>query len=280
MIGYEADAGDILKYISSDAEKELIDPFFVEMVEKLGIRTAEMHLALSSIKSKADFKEEPFSLLYQKSLYQSFRTLIKRTVMQMKASRKKLDPEQQKSIDFIIKNEKLFLDTLKHTLEQQKIKTSKIRIHGDYHLGQVLFTGKDFIIIDFEGEPARSLTARSLKYSPFKDIAGMLRSFHYAIYMAYNEYQKRVPGSAEYLDHWLEPWYDKMKNIFLDAYFEKAGKASFIPDEKRQLEDLISVYTIEKAIYEADYELNNRPDWLHIPLNGLKKILNDLVKSI
>jgi maltose alpha-D-glucosyltransferase/alpha-amylase len=249
------------------------------MIERLGQRTAEMHLALSSITSQTDFIEEPFSLLYQKSLYQSFRTLVKRTVMQMKASRKKLDVGQQNSIDFIIKNENLFLETVKQTLEQTKIRTTKIRIHGDYHLGQVLFTGKDFIIIDFEGEPARSMTARSLKYSPFKDVAGMLRSFHYAIYMGYNEYLKRVPGSAEYLNPWLEPWYSKIRKTFLDTYFKTAGQASFIPDEKRHLEDLLSVYTIEKAIYEADYELNNRPDWLHIPLNGLKIILNDLVKA-
>lgn len=195
----------------------------------------------------------------------------------MKSSRKKLAPAQKDLVDDIIKNEIILLETVKQTLEQQKIRTSKIRIHGDYHLGQVLFTGKDFIIIDFEGEPARSLTARSLKYSPFKDVAGMLRSFHYAIYMGQQKFLERSHNSAEYLQPWLEPWYARVSELFVSSYLKTAGKASFIPEEEKHLTDLLSVYTIEKAIYEADYELNNRPDWLHIPLNGLKKILNDLL---
>ncbi len=279
MSGYNEGAGDIVKFIGKEKEKDLFDPFFIEMIEKLGERTAEMHKALASIKNREDFSEEPFSLLYQKSLYQSFRTLVKRTVIQMKASRSKLAPDQRASMDFIIKNETQLLNKVKHSLEKQKINTTKIRIHGDYHLGQVLFTGKDFIIIDFEGEPARSLTARSLKYSPFKDVAGMLRSFHYAIYMGQQQFRKKAPNSDEYLGPWLEPWYRIVKNSFIKSYLKTAGQASFIPEVKDQLDDLISVYTIEKAIYEADYELNNRPEWLHIPLNGLKKILNEILNK-
>ena len=181
-------------------------------------------------------------------------------------------------IEEIIQKEGLMLDTIKQTLEQQKIHTTKIRIHGDYHLGQVLFTGKDFIIIDFEGEPTRSLTARSLKYCPFKDVAGMLRSFHYAIYMGELEYESKIPESSEFLQPWLEAWYRKISGTFMDGYLETAGEASFIPKEKKHLYNRLSVYTIEKAVYEADYELNNRPDWLHIPLNGLHKILNNLAE--
>jgi maltose alpha-D-glucosyltransferase/alpha-amylase len=272
-------SADVLKSIGKEREKEIIDPFFMEMIELLGQRTAEMHLALSSIKNNKDFAEEPFSILYQKSLYQSFRTLIKRTVSEMKSSKKNLDEAQKSLIDDIASNEGLLLSTIKHTLEQKKIHTSKIRIHGDYHLGQVLFTGKDFLIIDFEGEPTRSLTARSLKYCPFKDVAGMLRSFHYAIYMCQLEYSLKIPASSEHLYPWMEALYNKIRNTFVDSYLSRAGNASFIPEEPRQLQDLLSVYTIEKAIYEADYELNNRPDWLHIPLHGLKRILTDLVNK-
>jgi maltose alpha-D-glucosyltransferase/alpha-amylase len=279
MEGYTEKSGDILKFIGKEKEKELFDPFFIEMIELLGKRTAEMHLALASVKGKADFKEEPFSLLYQKSLYQSFRTLLKRTVSQMKSSRKRLDEKQKALIDEILQNENILLSTIKKALEKDKIDTTKIRVHGDYHLGQVLFTGKDFIIIDFEGEPTRSLTARSLRYCPFKDIAGMLRSFHYAIYMGQFEYLKKDPESSAFTTPWLEPWYRKVKDIYLESYLKRAGKASFVPSDRKQLDDLLSVYTIEKAIYEADYELNNRPDWLHIPLNGLTKILNDLINQ-
>jgi len=266
-----------IKSLTEAEERELFDPFFMEMIELLGRRTAEMHMALASIKNKKDFVPEPFSLLYQKSLYQSFRTLIKRTVSQMKTSRRKLEEEHRALIDDIIGNESLLLNTIKKTLEKKKIGTSKIRVHGDYHLGQVLFTGKDFIIIDFEGEPTRSLTARSLKYCPFKDVAGMLRSFHYAIYMGELEYLEKHPDAGEVIGPWLEFWYEKIRDLFMDSYLESCGDASFIPSDRKQLDELLSVYIIEKAIYEADYELNNRPDWLRIPLNGLKKILNDLL---
>jgi maltose alpha-D-glucosyltransferase/alpha-amylase len=269
---------DLVEHVGEEKMHDLLGPFFIEMIELLGKRTAEMHMALASVESKKEFKPEPFSLLYQKSLYQSFRTLIKRTLNDMKSSKQKLNDEQKALIDNIIGNESLLLSTIKHTLEKKKIHTSKTRVHGDYHLGQVLFTGKDFVIIDFEGEPTRSLTARKLKYCPFKDVAGMLRSFHYAIYMGQLDNQSKIPESADLLNPWLEAWYEMVRKTFIDSYLETAGDASFIPKEEREINDLLSVYTIEKAIYEADYEFNNRPDWLHIPLNGLKKILDDLVE--
>ena len=278
MAEIEDENVDVVELIGEQKMKDLIGRFFIEMIELLGQRTAEMHLALASVKSKKEFVPEPFSLLYQKSLYQSFRTLIKRTVNQMKSSKRKLNTEQKELIDDIIKNEELLLTTIKHTLEKKKIHTSKTRIHGDYHLGQVLFVGKDFMIIDFEGEPTRSLTARKLKHCPFKDVAGMLRSFHYAIYMGQLENKWKIPGDVDFLKPWLEAWYEVVEKAFLESYLKTAGNASFIPEEQQEINNLLSVYTIEKAIYEADYEFNNRPDWLHIPLNGLKKILNNLVE--
>ncbi len=258
---------------------DLMGSFFTEMIALLGKRTAELHLALASVKDKKEFGQEPFSLLYQKSLYQSFRTIIKRTFSQMKSSKKKLDDDHVKLIDEVLTNESLLLSTLKSTLERKKIHTSKIRVHGDYHLGQVLFTGKDFVIIDFEGEPTRSITARKLKHCPFKDVAGMLRSFHYSIYMGKVENESKMPESQDFLNPWLEAWYKTVQDVFIESYLETAGNASFIPKEKEQLNDLMAVYTIEKAIYELDYEVNNRPDWLHIPLYGLKMIMDDLIEK-
>ncbi len=258
---------------------ELVGSFVTEMIALLGKRTAELHLALASVKGKKDFGQEPFSLLYQKSLYQSFRTLIKRTFSQMKSSKKKLNEDQVKLIDEVLGNESLLLSTMKSTLERKKIHTSKIRVHGDYHLGQVLFTGKDFVIIDFEGEPARSMTARKIKHCPFKDVAGMLRSFHYSIYMGKVANESKMPESTDFLNPWLEAWYKTVEDIFIESYLETAGDASFIPEEKEQLHDLMAIYTIEKAVYELDYEVNNRPDWLHIPLFGLKMIMEDLIEK-
>jgi maltose alpha-D-glucosyltransferase / alpha-amylase len=268
---------DVAEGAGREKMKDLLGPFFTEMIALLGKRTAELHMALASVKNKKEFAQEPFSLLYQKSLYQSFRTLIKRTVSQVKSAKERLNEEQKLLTEGILENEDVLLSTLKGILERKKIHTAKTRIHGDYHLGQVLFTGKDFVIIDFEGEPTRPITARKLKHCPFKDVAGMLRSFHYSIYMGQVANESKLPGSTEFLKPWLEAWYKTVRQIFIESYLETAGNASFIPDEKDQLNDLIAVYTIEKAVYELDYEINNRPDWLHIPLTGLKMIMDELI---
>jgi maltose alpha-D-glucosyltransferase / alpha-amylase len=258
--------------------KDLMGYFFIEMVEKLGQRTAEMHLNLASIKDTESFKPENFSVLYQKSVNQSFRTLIKKTVTELRSQKRKLTGKTRELCDNVLNHENELLLTIKHLLESEKIKSQKTRVHGDYHLGQVLFTGKNFIIIDFEGEPARTLSARKLKYSPFKDIAGMLRSFHYAIYMGYFKFKDRETEYMEQsLEQWIEHWYHEVSYHFLKSYFQTAGNAAFIPDNESHKENLLKLFLIEKSVYEASYEINNRPDWLIVPLNGLNTIINDLV---
>ncbi len=267
--GYKPDEAELLK--------DLTGHFFIEMVKKLGQRTAEMHLGLASIKDEKSFKPEPFSLLYQKSLNQSFRTLIKKTMTELRSQKKKLSEEPIRMTEKILNNENAMLRRIKSSLEKEKIRSIKTRVHGDYHLGQVLYTGKDFIIIDFEGEPARSLSARKLKYCPFKDVAGMLRSFHYAIYMGYFKFRKLYEDDTELFGTWIEHWYHLVSYHFLKAYFDTAGDAPFIPEKKEQIEDLLNVFLIEKSVYELNYEINNRPDWLTIPLNGLDKIVDHML---
>ena len=256
---------------------ELIDHFYLEMVALLGKRTAEMHLAIASVKDDRDFVPEPFSLLYQKSMYQTFRTLVKRTFTDLRANRRKIPENSLDLLDRVLDNEAGILEKLKNILATEKISSMKTRIHGDYHLGQVLFTGKDFIIIDFEGEPIRSLSARKLKYCPFRDVAGMLRSFHYAVYMGLQNQESLYPGSAHMFEPWVEHWYKNVSYQFLHSYLETAAGATFIPREQEHIEVLIRLFVIEKAIYETDYEMNNRPDWIRIPLNGLSKIVEDLM---
>jgi maltose alpha-D-glucosyltransferase/alpha-amylase len=153
----------------------------------------------------------------------------------------------------------------------------RIRCHGDYHLGQVLYTGKDFVIIDFEGEPARSLTDRRLKRSPLRDVAGMLRSFHYATYNALF-FDKSIggglrPEEQQTLEPWARFWYLCVAAVFLKAYLQAAGGASFLPQARDELRVLLDIYLLEKALYELKYELNNRPEWVRIPLRGILELL-------
>ena len=150
---------------------------------------------------------------------------------------------------------------------------NQIRCHGDYHLGQVLFTGTDFVIIDFEGEPTRSLGERRLKRSPLRDVAGMIRSFHYA---AYAELGENPEPAAE---RRVIEWYRASSAAFLQTYLEVAGRAVFIPSDRKQTEKLLNIFLLEKAVYELGYELNNRPGWAHIPIRGIKSLLPEEPKT-
>jgi maltose alpha-D-glucosyltransferase/alpha-amylase len=167
--------------------------------------------------------------------------------------------------------------------QRQPISAQRTRIHGDYHLGQVLFTGEDFVIIDFEGEPSRPLAERRKKRSPLQDVAGMLRSFHYAAYahllrpedtpVIQAEKVKRLGGSAAYWQKWVSV-------AFLRKYLEVAGEASFIPRNRSEFTLLLDVFLIDKAIYELGYELNNRPAWVRTPLDGISQLLKNAPRLV
>jgi trehalose synthase-fused probable maltokinase len=137
---------------------------------------------------------------------------------------------------------------------------TRIRIHGDYHLGQVLFTGEDFVITDFEGEPARPLAERRAKQPPHRDVAGMLRSFHYAAHAGRGE-----TATAE-------EWAARSQAAFLDGWRAAIADSAIACDEAGE-RGLLRLFLIEKALYEVGYELNNRPDWLAIPLRGVLSVL-------
>jgi maltose alpha-D-glucosyltransferase/alpha-amylase len=152
----------------------------------------------------------------------------------------------------------------------------RLRVHGDYHLGQVLHTGKDFLIIDFEGEPARPLSERRIKRTPLRDVAGMLRSFDYAAHAALFEQHERGAISTETMDRiepWARFWTHWASVAFLKAYFSSAGQGEFLPKTTKELKTLLEANLINKALYELGYELNNRPAWLKIPLQGILQLM-------
>jgi trehalose synthase-fused probable maltokinase len=157
-----------------------------------------------------------------------------------------------------------------------KVDAVRIRTHGDYHLGQVLYTGDDFVIIDFEGEPARPLGERRLKRPALRDVAGLLRSYHYAAQTGLREYRERGdlgPGPLERLTGWASYWHHWVSVAYLRAYLETAAGAPFVPPTEPERVALLDVSLLEKAIYELAYELNNRPDWVDLPLEGVLQLL-------
>jgi maltose alpha-D-glucosyltransferase/alpha-amylase len=151
----------------------------------------------------------------------------------------------------------------------------RIRCHGDYHLGQVLWTGKDFVIVDFEGEPARSLGQRRLKRPALVDVAGMIRSFHYASRAAVLQAARALgpTADAEQLEPWLARWYRAVTGTFLHAYLEEASVAQFLPAGAEELAALLDFLLLDKAVYELGYEANSRPDWIAIPARGILDLL-------
>ncbi|MEA2587420.1 MAG: maltose alpha-D-glucosyltransferase / alpha-amylase, partial [Actinomycetota bacterium] len=244
---------------------------YLDRARLLGRRTAELHLALASDKEDPAFVPEPITPFYQRSLYQTMRSI---TVQNFRLLRDLGDqiPEAVQILDL----ESDVVRRLQRVLEP-KISASRIRIHGDYHLGQVLYTGKDFVIIDFEGEPARPLSERRIKRSPLQDVAGMLRSLNYA---AYGALYGRVGGIAadrdpSVLQHWVRFWYLWSAGSFLGTYLDVAQGASFIPRSEAHTRILLDTFLLGKAMYELGYEANNRPQWMKIPIQGILQLLEE-----
>jgi maltose alpha-D-glucosyltransferase / alpha-amylase len=251
---------------------DLTGTLFAENVKLLGRRTAEFHLALSGDPLDPDFAPEPFSYLSQTSLSQAMLGEAHR-YLQLASKMKPDNRELAAALSTLLsQKERIFRAFEK--LKSLKIDSVRCRVHGDYHLGQVLYTGKDFVIIDYEGEPARALSERRLKRSPLRDVAGMVRSFDYvatsALFQAgeANQYAQ-YPRMGE----WARLWYMAVGSTFLRAYLEVLRGTPLVPKDDHTLEAMLDAYLLEKALYELAYELNNRPGWAGIPLQGMLETL-------
>jgi len=215
---------------------------------------------------------EPFSKLYQRSVYQSMSGLFRRVMQLLEGKLRQLPQNIRQDAEMILsQKQKIMLGFQK--ILNKKFSAMKIRIHGDYHLGQVLYTGKDFVIIDFEGEPARALGERRLKRSALRDVAGMMRSFHYAAYGAFFLRGAMRSEDIILLEPWAKIWYNYVSAVFLYSYMNTVGNATFLPKDQEEFVILFNVFLMDKAVYELGYELNNRPDWVIIPLKGIRQIL-------
>ncbi len=249
--------------------QDLIGPYLMD-AETLGRRTAEMHAALASRDDIAAFAPEPITPHYQRSLYQHVRTLGVHA-LQMLRRVAASEPEARALLD-----REAELQKRMRGIMAGRIGGMRIRTHGDFHLGQVLYTGNDFVIIDFEGEPARPLSERRIKRSALRDIAGMLRSFHYAPYAVL---QGEAPGTVfreedvVLLDPGARFWYRWAAGAFLRAYLRASSGHSHLPRGAEEIDALLSAHLLEKALYEISYELNNRPAWVRIPIRGVLELL-------
>jgi maltose alpha-D-glucosyltransferase/alpha-amylase len=251
---------------------ELIGGVYPERAKLLGQRTGELHLALASDSEHRSFAPEPFNTMAQRSVYQNMRALLRRAFALLEKKLPGLAEQYRAEASEVLAAEKTILSMQQRLLDRIS-GAAKIRIHGDYHLGQVLYTGKDFIILDFEGEPARALSERKLKRSALRDVAGMMRSYQYAAYSALWQPAMRAED-VPFLERWADHWYRNMSSVFLQSYLQTTAGASFIPQTESDLTVMLEAYLLDKAVYEVSYELNNRPDWVVIPIRGIKHILD------
>ena len=244
----------------------------LEWASLLGRRTADLHQALTSDRRDPDFAPEPLTALDRQSLYHGARSLTRKVFHDVRSL-----PIRSAHLEQVLGRENEIIDHMRK-LSMMPIQAERIRCHGDYHLGQVLWTGKDFVIIDFEGEPSRSLGRRRLKRPAVVDLAGMVRSFHYAGRTAALRLTRDLGTSVASVDRttidaWVSFWHRWISGTFLDSYLEVAGQAEYLPADLAQLTELFNFFFLEKAIYELGYEANSRPEWVDIPARGILDIL-------
>jgi len=231
---------------------------FLHAIEQLGDATASLHVLLSREEIEQDLLPEPVD-------EQDFVTWADRLTIAYARLQRDL-PDELGELDGTFKAR---LDTFRHITDGGL----KTRVHGDFHLGQVLIASRGWMMLDFEGEPARPLTERREKQSPLRDVAGMLRSFSYAASAALME--RAAPGSDEWarLEPWADAWEELARDRFLAAYLTRAHEGRFLPSERDGMLAMIDMFEIDKALYEVGYERSHRPDWLRIPLRGLNRAL-------
>ncbi|MCC4212990.1 maltose alpha-D-glucosyltransferase [Leeuwenhoekiella parthenopeia] len=257
----------------NERDQELVDSLLPERISLLGQRSAEMHQALASNKNQKGFEHEEFSLHYQRSLYSSLQSLTRETFENLKKSIPSLPEGIQQEAEAVLKRKSEISACFKRVFDH-KLDTLKIRTHGDYHLEQLLWTGKDYIIINFEGEPTRPFSERRILRSGLRDVASMIRSLHYAAYTPFMQINYADEYRESELEKWAELWFYYMTRFFLKGYCDTLENSNLIPSNTRDFTVLLETFMLEKAIMELNYELNNRPHWSLVPLRGIQAVLD------
>ena len=254
--------------------ENIVHGLHLEMALHLGKRTAEMHRALTSRSVDTDWSMEEFSTLYQRSVFQSMRGLVRRTFQALASHLPTLPDEAQRRAADILDSEKEIIACLQK-ITGKRLSAMKCRIHGDFHLGQALYTGKDFVFIDFEGEPVHSLSERRLKRSPLRDVVGMIHSIHYAAMTTMDRYGAGHPDDLPLLEPWLEAWYVYVGGSYLKAYLHAMKNSPMIPTDMQELDIMLRCFYIHQVVHELGHELNNRPDQVNLHLRGLEMLLRE-----
>ena len=249
---------------------ELAGRYF-SLARQLGTRTGEVHNVLAEGGPEPAFAREPFSPQHQQSIYQWSHIRLARMFETLRRVLSQLPPDARLLAATLMPAEKAIDDLLREVVGR-RFDVDRIRGHGDLHLGQVLFTGDDFVIIDFEGEPARPSIERRYKRAGLRDVVGMIRSFSYATEAVLRGGRVR-PEDRAILEPWATAWTEWVSAAYLGSYLQTVSGRRLVPSDDKLTDLLLEFYELEKVIYEVEYELGSRPDWVGIPLAGLVRIM-------
>jgi maltose alpha-D-glucosyltransferase/alpha-amylase len=252
-------------------EPQEIHGAYLTLITTLGVRTAELHKALATQTGDAAFDPEPITQDDMAVLVTAVRDEAIDTMDMLAAHGEGISSTAAAGVEALLQLREDILKRIEST--PTRINAIKTRYHGDYHLGQVLLAENDFVIIDFEGEPARPLSERRTKHSALKDVAGMLRSFNYAAYATLYEVTAENPNDLPVLKPFANEWERKAAQAFLNGYEHAIDGCQVFPEDPEQARSVIDLFTMEKAFYEVRYEFNNRPEWAKIPLRGILALL-------
>jgi maltose alpha-D-glucosyltransferase/alpha-amylase len=249
---------------------------WLELSETMGRRTAQLHAALSSDPRSPAFEPERYNPFYQQALAQGFRVRARQSFRSLRAGLPHLSKETSELATEVLGLESAVLEVLQAVVDEP-LRGARIRCHGDLHLAQILVSGGDCMFIDFEGEPARSLGDRRSKRSPLRDVAGMMRSFFYASQVALRQVAIEVGDEGDDpLRQWAQRWYMTSGSAFFEAYLREIEDCHLLAADERETRLLLNAFMLDKSLYEVGYELDNRPDWVDIPLRGILQLLHGL----
>jgi maltose alpha-D-glucosyltransferase/alpha-amylase len=270
VVGELGDPLDLSERHTSELAREHVG-IYLDSAAMLGRRTAELHLALASPTNNPAFAPEPLTADDLQAQLANTRRHAAGVFDTLKERVSHLPDEVVEIAASVLSRRRRIVEHF-GKVKYDGLRTQRIRIHGNYHLGQVLRVKTDFVILNFEGEPARSLEYRRSKHCPLKDVAGMLRSFSYAAYGALINYTARHPEDLARLEPWAQLWERFVAAEFLRAYRDTAQGADFLPVSSTDLRKLVDLFLLDKALHEILHELSSRPAWVRIPLLGMMSL--------
>jgi maltose alpha-D-glucosyltransferase/alpha-amylase len=246
-------------------------PAYLDSIQLLGKRTADLHRALAETDGDDAFAPEPYSSFDRRSVYQSLRNLTGIVLRTLRSRLRTLPAAMQPDARAILDYEPHIFRRFEPLLNQ-RLTALRTRSHGDFHLEQVLYTGNDFVFIDFDGGPDKELSERRRKRSPIRDVAGMLRSFDWVAMVSLFDERTVRPADRAFLRPWAEEWNARVAATYLGAYLDAARGASFLPSTEDELALLLDTFVFRKTVHQLSGELRGRGEFLSIPLRALVRM--------